>query len=269
MLFSSDMLLASGAIIASTASPEVALFANGEVGSWVLPGTEYGVCYTQRITSGVGTVCVNNNPVGTYRCLITGVYWTAPSDAARPIYKVDQWGILTWMEPDAVDDYLQTDQMVITSDSVYSAAAFAPIGPSLSSERLLSLGNTSDSADTNSSGRASMIQREGTTLNWYGYRATLGGAPVSIANGAAAVIESQYIPGTHMSNLNGGTDQTIAASTGVFAVSRARLFTRNNTSLANFTRAWLYGGLVINRALTSAERASVRTVLGARRGVVL
>lgn len=244
------------------------LFAGAEVGSAGLPGTADCACYSERITSGAGTIAGHNDPVGTVRDLIKGIYWNAPSDAGRPLLQIS--GGLHHFALDGVDDYFQTDQLVITSEALYGSVIFAPQGGPPSGERIISCGNTTDSSDGNSTGRTGLIHRDGTTTNWQAARGTtFTPAVVAVPNNAPAVIKSQFTSGEHRMALNAGADVVVTHATGAFNISRVRIGARCNTSPVPYSDGLLYGWFLIDRALVSSEDANLDTFLGARGGLTI
>ena len=73
-------------------NPE-SLFANGEVGMTLLPGTEYTTLFQERTGASATTVAGVGDPVGTVRCNITGRYAVAAGDDGRPTL-IDDGGYL-------------------------------------------------------------------------------------------------------------------------------------------------------------------------------
>jgi hypothetical protein len=64
------------------------LFAAGEKGFNLLPGTSFNSFFQERTGAAATTPAGNGDPVGTVLDNITGLYATAPSDAARPILAI-------------------------------------------------------------------------------------------------------------------------------------------------------------------------------------
>ena len=54
----------------------------------LLPGTQWGRMYQERTGASATTLAGEDDPVGTYHDLLTGIYAVAPSDAARPTHTI-------------------------------------------------------------------------------------------------------------------------------------------------------------------------------------
>lgn len=110
-------------------NPKIAQLPAGYKGSFLLPGSTITPLYQERTGASATTPAVADGVVGTVYDSITDTYIVAPSDAARPIYRVS--GGVHWLESDgtkrlvssAAIDFSDKNQM-----SLYAAARSTAAG---------------------------------------------------------------------------------------------------------------------------------------------
>jgi len=89
------------------------LFANGERGVWLDP-SDLSTMFVDL--AGTTPVTTDGDPVGYMVDKANGHVFTAPEDAARPIYRTD--GILHWLAFDGTDSLLETSPIAGIVDAV-------------------------------------------------------------------------------------------------------------------------------------------------------
>ncbi len=103
-----DSAVATAAYVISAAWAPSALFASGEQGAWYDP-SDLTTMFQDR--AGTTPVTADGQTVGKILDKSgRGNHATAPSDAARPLYKTD--GTYSWLQFDGVDDALVTSSFV-------------------------------------------------------------------------------------------------------------------------------------------------------------
>ena len=189
------------------------------------------------------------------------------TSGSRPIYRTS--GGLEWLEFDGVDDFLSVELgAAFTGANLYVAAAIET-GAASDGERIISFGNTSGSSDGNSAGRASGIERQGTSTTWYGRRDAASHASSTIAANTKTVIESCFTATSHFFQANGSRTSVTYAAKANFNVSRIRLMTHAITSptAGQYSRAKLYGLIVCSAVPSAGDQAIIRQVLNSKMGL--
>lgn len=244
-----------------------AIYADGNQGVPLLPGTSYGVCYVETTGAAATTVCANADFVGTYKCNLTGRYLVAPSSNARPTYTVSSG--LTWLEFDGIDDLLETavDLVLPATWAAGAAVQFA---------NLAGIVNVVDSDRGPSSGLryAQMIRRNAATPQAIAFNnaaaaftdgmgAVVAGSPqILTVNRSSAAIEG-WVSG--VSDGPTATTGTPAAVTSGVRYGASRSGTAG--ALAGFLQGRIYGGFQLGREWAGNERAQVEVYLRTKSGI--
>lgn len=263
-------MIPSGTMVAALLNAGAAalirsLYADGNVGIPLLPGTPYGVCYTERSGASATTVCAPGDPVGTYKCLVTGLYAIAPSDSARPI--LSSGSGLWWLAFDGIDDVLETADLALAQSWAAAAAV-----------QFANLSGTAaviDADRSNSSTRyAQFLRRSSAAAQTIAFDASKNAFTDSfgtVVSGAPQIMSANRGPSS-VEGWLGGVSNGATATTGTpaapvapirFGASRAG----TGASLTAFLAGRIYGALTLGREFATGERASVEAYLRTKAGV--
>lgn len=243
------------------------LFSSGEKGFIINPAG-VGAAFQETTGASATTPSGNGEVAGSVKDYSPNNAWmTASSAGVRPT--LNQSGDLWYLLPDGTDDLLETALLSISSADLYCAVAFRP-GSATTYERLVSCA-APGATDTDGFTHIAPILRNGTSTTWESYRsADRAGGTVPAAT--ETVIESGNSATGSYFSVNGAADTTTSYTAGAnFSISRIRLFTSagNSPSAAEFSRARLYGAILMDRLPSSTERAAIVTWLGALAGLSL
>lgn len=245
--------------------PIRALFANGESGAVLMPGTSYGVVYVERTGAAASTIALPGDPVGTYRCLVTGKYYVAPSDSARPV--LGSSGGLFWLTFDGIDDVLECDSnIVLTAD--WSAAASAKFDNTTGTQVILDADNTAAVR------YAQMLRRSTTSAQAIAFNTAVGATSETMGTVGAvvphymsAIRSATALEGWLDGVSNGATAATGTPQTATRPVTWGANRAGASGSLTAFLAGRIYGGLYIGRQFTPTERLSIDTIMKTKAGV--
>lgn len=245
----------------------LSLYADGNQGVPLLPGSSHGVCYVEATGVSAATVCNAGDPVGTYRCNLTGRYLVAPSDSARPTYSVGSG--LVWLDFDGIDDLLETSVDLVLPQAWAAAAA-------VQFANLTGIVNVVDSDRGPASGLryAQMLRRSAATAQAIafstvptafteGVGTVVAGAPqILSANRAASSIEGWS------SGVSDGATATTGTPASVTAGVRYGA-SRSGTAgaLAGFLQGRIYAGVQLGREFAATERTALESFLRAKAGL--
>lgn len=243
------------------------IYADGNQGVPLLPGTPHGVCYVEATGALATTVCGNGDPCGTYKCNITDRYLVAPSDSARPVYTVSAG--LTWLEFDGIDDLIETAVDLILPQTWAAAAA-------VQFANLTGIVNVVDSDRGPLSGfrYAQMIRRSTSTAQAIAFNTVPSAFTESIGtvvSGAPQVLTVNRSP-TTLEGWVGGVSNGATATTGTPANVTAGVrygASRSGAAgaLAGFLQGRIYAGFQLGREWAGAERTQVETYLRTKAGL--
>lgn len=252
------------------------IFASGEKG-WVrIPVLPYGICYQERTGASATTVCANGDPVGTFKDLIAGTYWTASADARRPIFTVA--GGLTYLDYDGTDDCLVSAASIDLSGTnklTYLSAEEADTG---SSAQIITELSTNFNGNNGSFYHATREQADGDLSiglrgNASEARATAGAslprkalfsAPLDLSGAAIAnriAIEVNGAPPS-LTDINAAASQT--GNFGNYTVYHGA---RANSSLRFNGR--VFAEMCVGRELTAAEYLYCKQLFAGLAGISL
>ena len=220
---------------------------DGQWGCAILPGTAHTLCYQERTGASATTPAVaDGDPVGTIHDLISGLYVTMGSDAARPTFRAS--GGVSWLEFDGSSDVLVAAPGTYTGTVIYGIALVRD-----TSGMIVSVTKNSEE-DWNNNGRAVLMGRAGGSLQLY-RNGILRDVEYPGA-GVEFVVEAQSGSTLSLIGIPGGALSSSAHSdAGAFDANRIGFISRGNGSVDASGR--LYGALVVGAAPTSGERADL------------
>lgn len=225
------------------------LFAGGEVGVTLLPGTEFGVAYVELTGASATTVCGHGDVCGTFHCLITNRYWTAPSDAARPLYQIA--GDIHWLEGDGTDDGLQV--LFTITQPWERISALRQVTWTLN-DRMFGGGDAA----------GGIVYQRPTTPTLILFSGADGPA-VSPAIGADFVLTERHDGASSRASLN--NDAYVTGNTGTTAPGGVALFKNSNASA--FSNARCYGLIMREGTMSDAQITQSREYIAGRGGIGL
>ena len=220
---------------------------DGHWGFAILPGTAHTLCYQERTGASATTpASADGDPVGTVHDLISGLYITMGSDAARPTFRTAAG--VSWLQFDGTDDILVATPGAYTGTVIYGVALVRDTdGPILSVTK-----NAEE--DWNSNSRVILMGRGGAACELY-RNGILEGVEYP-GDGIAFVLEAQSGPTLSFIARNGGADSNEThGDAGAYDVNRVGFMCSANGSAAASGR--LYGALVVGAAPSSGERADL------------
>lgn len=216
-------------------------------------------CYTERTGASATTVAAHGDPVGTVADLLTGRYWIAPSDAARPLFQVS--GSYSYLQGDGVDDALRMT-LPATHSATQLYSSFSARMLTFNGARMVSLGiptaNEWDSAfycGFPNTGSLYEIERGGLIL-----------ATRTVSFNTDAIIDGGY-DGTNFNHgLNGGAVSSVASS-GAFGFNTITLL--NTSNLIQPISGRVYSAVFCATHKTGADRTTIMAAHSARSGVAV
>ncbi|MER9665565.1 hypothetical protein [Mesorhizobium sp. M0203] len=231
----------------------LSLFARGEVGVAILPGTEFGVAYQERTGASATTVCAHGDPVGTFHDLLTSKYITTDADSKRPLYQIE--GTKHYLLSDGTDDWLRAlfsitqpwDRVSALRQVSWVANDFIFGGGNVDAGRL---------SQRTSSPRIAMYDA-GTIFEL--------ASAASPAIGADAVVVERHNGAS--SGLGVNNNVLTTGSPGTTAPGGVTLFARQDGGVPANVR--LYASIMRAPAMTDAELAAVKAYAATRGGVTL
>jgi hypothetical protein len=246
-----------------------ALFAGGEAGAWFEPGPT--TCFTDTAgttAAGVGDAVARINDLSG-----NGNHATQTTAAARPILRQTAGG-LYYLETDGVDDFMTTPAMDFTASAqAHMVTAFRTDTPiSINSPVMLFGGDLINGSLWFNTGSGSID-----TLQGYlrGTASVLNNPRVNITSPRSFVVSHKGDLAAPQANQIefrvDGVDETgtvnADASGTTFGNHALTLFENPRTSAHFFGR--FYGGLILDRTLTTDELAQTETYHAEKVGVTL
>jgi hypothetical protein len=249
-----------------TFDPE-SLFTGGYVGGWYDPSDLSTLWQDSARTT---PVTADGDPVG---CIDdksgNGFHLTQATSGKRPLYRTS--GGLHWLVNDGIDDVLfgsASSNEFLAPWEFWAATNFtagAGIFDGVFSK------NDSDASGISSTSIQGIFQRSDGVQRTMASGSRIGGGSVdssslltAFAIGTAFTSRAQAKLSANelIITANGNSTTAAAAYTGTAANNKFRIFQASATATIKF-----YGGLAINRALTSGESTSLKAYLDAKAGL--
>jgi hypothetical protein len=229
------------------------LFAAGQVGAAVLPGTAYGSVYQETTGASATTPSAVDDPVGTYRDLINSRNLVAGADAARPLFKQDAAGKY-YLLGDGVDDILKAT----------FGSTLAQPWERISVVQVVSW-TASDVIFSGGSGTAGALQQFGTSPNVRIHDGTGVTTVTPLPLSKTVILRERHQGASGQMQIYPDILDTVSSSTGTTGTDGLALFA--NPTPANYGNARVYG--VIQRAgtFTAAEVSQIVPYLASLAGI--
>ena len=258
------------------ADPEASIAAllTGRAGTFLPVGSPRMLLFQERTGADATTPAALGDPVGTFIDQTKGLIFTAPTDAARAVYMLDETGRPVLRADGVNNGYESTTNLDLSgSNKVFVAAAARENGLG-AFNRLVELSRNvaSENGTFLMGGRVSGGPEGSFRFSARGSSTICTVATGGLAIGSRRVIEGVADIGAPIVRIavDGGafTDDTESMGTGNFTSDRLNLFARLNGT-GNFMQADLSALFIRGGEISTEERAAVRQYLAGKFGVTL
>ncbi|MEO9611879.1 MAG: hypothetical protein ABJG86_11030 [Nitratireductor sp.] len=226
------------------------LFAGGEAGICVLPGTVYGAAYQERTGAAATTPAGHGDPVGTWHDRLTGRYLTAKDDASRPLYQVEVGRHFLLF--DGTDDFLRATFAI--SQPWERVSAIRQVTWSIN--RRVFSGATANSG---------ILYQSPTTPTLTLYSGGGGPALATLAVGADGVVTERHAGATSRVALDNSA--YVTGDAGTIPPGGITIGANYDDSTASNIR--LYGVILRAGQMSDTQMAATRGLLAGRGGIAL
>lgn len=252
------------------------LFANGEKGWCLLPGTEFAATFQERTGASATTPAGNGDPVGTFHDLVTGLYFSPSADARRAIYTVASGK--TYLDYDGSDDCMVGPTVNFTGTDKITLITALECDTGTATQVITEL-----SANYNSNNGAFLLMTRTAfdgDLGWgvkgdstARFRRTATAAlprkalSTCVFDIAGATTDDEIKPRVDGAVPTLTTSNNAGAGAGNFGSYVPYIGARGNASLRFNGRVW--GEICIGRALSEGEITQAQTYLAGLAGITL
>lgn len=221
--------------------------------------------------SPVKYIPVNNDPVASLKCNVTGVFASQPTISLRPLYKTNIFGTRSAILFDGTDDYLSMNNIaaaLTVTDQPFTVIAVIKKVGNTGAQTLFGLGASGSATPLHS------LETNGST-SYRSIRTDDAASSVTVAGAAAPDTNGHVITflftGTAMAiYLDGVFDKVLTAQdVGAITMNRATLGALVKTTIAQYWNGYLAEIAIYTKQCSDLERRGVERYFSSKYSIAV